>query len=249
MRGVANTQLPIGNDARTLCAWIRSEDDSGQPVRTGYPSTGQGFGFWENKHEWYYWRFADDISSGINDTSANWNHHCLSHDNGTSISRYYFNGKMVKSTQKTLNTSSVDNLTLGYSHSGTDFKGQIDDVRMYKRVLSWGEIKALMNQESPKVTASSPQSGATGVSRNSTITLSFDQALQGIDSTTVSLVRLHDNASTTGDIVLDNDTITFTLRDNLSKAEAYELRVSTKVTNDNGTPLKEPATLYFITAP
>jgi hypothetical protein len=156
---------------------------------------------------------------------------------------------MVKSTQKTLNTSSVDNLTLGYSHSGRYFKGQIDDVRMYKRVLSWGEIQALMNQESPKVIASSPQSGATGVSRDSTITLSFDQALQGIDSKTVSLVRLHDNSSTTGDILLDNDTITFTLRDNLSKAEAYELRVSTKVTNDNGTPLKEPATLYFITAP
>ena len=213
MRGVANTQLPIGNDARTLCAWIRSEDDSGQPVRTGYPSTGQGFGFWENNHEWYYWSFDDDIvSSGISDTSPNWNHHCLSHDNGTSISRYYFNGKMVKSTQKTLNTSSVDNLTLGYSHSGTDFKGQIDDVRMYKRVLSWGEIKALMNQESPKVIASSPQSGATGVSRDSTITLSFDQALQGIDSKTVSLVRLHDNSSTTGAVSYTHLTLPTILR-------------------------------------
>ena len=64
--------------------------------------------------------------------------------------KLYYDGKLIKSNAYSGNiTVSTNDLNIGRDPSNTDrfFKGYIDDVRIYSRALSSGEIEMLYNAE------------------------------------------------------------------------------------------------------
>ncbi|MBI3331950.1 hypothetical protein HYZ99_03245 [Candidatus Peregrinibacteria bacterium] len=98
-----------------------------------------------------------------------WSHLAVTYD--ASSLRLYLNGNLIRSTARTGSiTTSNDPLRIGGNAVwGEYFRGQIDEVRIYKRALSATEIQADMNTPvdsapdttPPAVSVTAPTEGAT----------------------------------------------------------------------------------------
>ena len=101
-----------------------------------------------NKFQGGYWNFttpASIISKPINNT---WHHMVATKDNNSL--RFYIDGNLVGSTA--ILTPGVDPITLseytlGYCYNAgyKYWRGSLDDLRIYKRVISATEVQALFN--------------------------------------------------------------------------------------------------------
>jgi hypothetical protein len=85
---------------------------------------------------------------GLLDTN-HWQHVAFTLDNGSGIGTIYLNGNVVASNYIwTLPTTTGCQLNIGWSPSTTNFfGGKMDELTIYKRVLSHIEIQALFNAE------------------------------------------------------------------------------------------------------
>src|SRR5262249_50236266 len=114
-----------------------------------------------------------------------WTHLAATYD-GSAL-RYYVNGTLTDSQNHTgqINTSTGALRIGGNSVWGEDFKGLIDEVRIYNRALSAAEIQADMNT-APTVTAVAPAAGATGVVTSTTVKATFSEPMDASTITTTS---------------------------------------------------------------
>ena len=159
------TSLPIGNAARTVCAWTRPttllNGTFSEVVMYGANGAATG------------WGFGMDASGGlpngrmfILDTAGDmvyakphilniWRHLCATYDGATE--QLYLDGTVVASKNLALNTT-AGSIVIGRGifGPGDNFNGDIDDVRFYNRVLSAAEIRALQQQPNKRLQVSAP---------------------------------------------------------------------------------------------
>jgi len=167
----------------TISVWVKTQQTGGFPsglgtvIATGYYHGGYGRGIilsHGNQSSSYY-KFPENIGWGIGVIDSvspinnnKWRHVVGTWD-GTADSsgvKYYIDGKLVK-MDKSKSTSLVHdfNLRIGHSSDGPYnyyHKGEIDDIKIYNRVLNSNEVISLFNSNNwfpPSITISAPNGG------------------------------------------------------------------------------------------
>ena len=117
----------------------------------------------------------------------------------------FINGQRITSTGQIDNRTAAgtDNLTIGSGcTNGTDrsFDGKIDEVKIYNRVLTDDEVKAMYaiaDTLGPIVLNSSPTNGAAGFPAGDNLSVDFSEPLlaSSINSNSVELKRDADNST------------------------------------------------------
>jgi len=159
-----DTLLPMGSTARTVCAWSYSNE---------VPSAGKGtvlFAYGDNSGNNSflvapYNALTTEKRLGIFSNSSNqkyveltqgdwpinkWVHYCVS-TTGSSGVNFYQNGLELTNIG-TNNSYSMATVSAGVSrigvnlNNGSYFNGFLDDIRIYNRVLSSGEVKAMATE-------------------------------------------------------------------------------------------------------
>ncbi len=143
------TDLPAGNAEQTICCWFKPTGnpkniqcmidlygDSGSILQFGY--RWKGLAVWSQKKKIL---LMPPLPSG------RWYHLAYTHDG--SIHRLYLNGNLVMKSSVTASSSSTTGLVLGRFEEGqrSHFKGDLDGLRIYSRVLDADEIKTLASSE------------------------------------------------------------------------------------------------------
>lgn len=144
------TGFPAGASPRTLSAWIRSiyyEQDSYTFSYGGEPKSGY-FGL-DIDHDTAYIATSGNTNPLKCPIDENkWYHFAAAYDG--ELLHFYCNGELFGSAafpNPVLNTVlDYVNIGAGYSGNRNQFKGQIAACRLYNRVLSDKEIKALSRE-------------------------------------------------------------------------------------------------------
>ncbi len=145
--------LPSGSSPRTLCGWIRPIGvTAGYNLFLSYgtnsTSNGNTIGVSTIGQQAVYSGINDDLITNymVNSNSAfslnTWFHICGTYDGTTAAN--YVNGSLISTpTPKSWNTSTSE-LWIGANFFGAQrFNGDIDEIRIYNRVLSLAEIRTL----------------------------------------------------------------------------------------------------------
>ncbi len=217
--------FPSGNSARTLCFWAKSADG----VNSGWAEHMVNYGanaadsaafggmLFSNSHWFFYGQGAGDMDSLIT-ADTQWNHHCFTY-NGTRL-EYFLNSGFKAGSDMPLATTANTPLVVGWRvgdlHPTTFFDGWIDEINLYDRVLSQGEINTLAGISSCQINASVTNVADSGpgslrdVITNACVdgTVTFDPALSGqtiMLSSTLDIVKnLTINASTLAQRIILN---------------------------------------------
>jgi hypothetical protein len=149
--------------ARTVCTWFKTVSTARQGLVSTRPNTSSsngrfGFDFHINDPSSGYIVYSHPSAGGVSLQAAAgitigvWYFACVTYDVGTGTATIYLNGNSIGSG--TVNAENATALTgvLGdevqnQQNGGTlfPFSGEMDDVRIYNRVLSPSEVSALYN--------------------------------------------------------------------------------------------------------
>ncbi|MDJ0747865.1 MAG: DNRLRE domain-containing protein [Woeseiaceae bacterium] len=139
-------------DEMTFAAWIRPATIAIE-YRTIVAKDGGGsgsnywFGLWDGDLVFGYFAngfFREVATSGLSLAADTWSHVAASFDNATDTVRLYANGVEVGSGTLAWEPTPVNaDLEIGRSPDGEYWHGGLDDVRIYDRVLTEGEIAEL----------------------------------------------------------------------------------------------------------
>lgn len=149
--------LPAGNSPRTMCSWMRpatlpSAGGFAIAAKYGSPSTSAAnyIGLYNNAGTMnaIYSGWGDHLNIAYNFAANTWYHICGSYD-GTNA-QLYVNGALIGFLAKSWNTTLIgaNGIVVGRGDMTTSypFTGDVDDVRIYNRVLADNEILALSGQ-------------------------------------------------------------------------------------------------------
>lgn len=142
------TKIPLGNEARSISAWIKTSSSNYNQVIVDWGtlllSQRSSAMIWNINGCSYFSGYANDIP-GNNYVSDNQWHHLVFTFNGSSL-KIFVDNTLDTSTTMTLNTSGND-LCIGKGIPGNsgieNFNGVIDDLRIYDRALTDQEIQQL----------------------------------------------------------------------------------------------------------
>ena len=170
--GKSASDLEIGgNSPRTVTAWVFTRSfGNGGIYDVGNRVTGQDFclrtlGNEDNRWRVQYWGGDFDFSYP---SKNEWVHFAHVHD-GTNT-RIYADGSMVVDWEKTIDTADTNPFQIGrYGWPGNDFDGVIDDVRVYKKVLTETEIATVMRGNPLLAGSPNPSPGAVVDIRDATM--------------------------------------------------------------------------------
>ncbi|MBN1315302.1 MAG: LamG domain-containing protein [Anaerolineales bacterium] len=147
VRVAAPANLPVGNAPRTMELWFKTAVDLSSAtesalVQYGTPENAKMFGLITSGNapgRLYFYGHNRDLASISQIPVDTWCHGAVTYD-GTSL-KLYFNGQLEASKDYTLETElNADGLTIGHRGPGSNWTGLIDDVAIYRRVLSDVEI-------------------------------------------------------------------------------------------------------------
>lgn len=158
----------LNSNTRTISAWIKTTstgtvNNSGTIVsKIANTPPHNGFALninRENAGKLYYYAGSWYGTNSSDYNNGNWRHVVVVHE-GTSL-RFYKDGVLDGSYTVPSPTNYEANLLIGKERDGAPrlFNGSIDDVRIYNRALSEGEIKSLYDSYSPKTTTGSLEQG------------------------------------------------------------------------------------------
>ncbi|WCL50527.1 LamG-like jellyroll fold domain-containing protein [Leptospira sp. GIMC2001] len=135
--------LPVGNNARSICAWFKTSNSIGQYiVGFGTMSASSGNGLVITSTVTGMFGVTDDVTIFHEGFMNQWIHLCGVYDSTTAS--IYENGVLRESVNKIWTTAISPNLEVGRLIDGTgNFFGVLDDIRIYNRVLSISEMKAI----------------------------------------------------------------------------------------------------------
>ena len=133
------------------------------------------------------------LDSGRTPTVGQWEHIAATYDGSTA--RFYVGGVQVASKTYTGVVGNSNTWRMGaYESTPTGFfDGQIDNVRIYDRALSAGEIQVDMSNPvlpettPPTVTAVTPATGAEGINAGTAPTAKFSEAMSQSSITTATV--------------------------------------------------------------
>ncbi len=144
----------------TLAAWVKLPNPIPSGWRTIVEHNRWGdnwFGLWEsNNGNMFHFRWGNDgnVTSDFTSTISadNWYHVAATFDADQRTAKLYLNGTLDKTIQNTgAPSEEMGKLVIGKNYDGEEaFKGIIDDLRIYNRVLSGSEIMDLVTVTSIK---------------------------------------------------------------------------------------------------
>ncbi|MBO2012488.1 LamG-like jellyroll fold domain-containing protein [Hymenobacter negativus] len=152
-----NPQLPQGNAARTLEAWVlTTQTTNGVIVNYGTASSNLRSGILVIGGKAYYVGEGNDLSGTKVINDGHWHHVAATYD-GTSLKLYVDGVLDISNTPAAFNTTGFDwnigkripPLTLN-----EQFNGRLDEVRIYSTALTPAQVLADMTSTSPAVPAS-----------------------------------------------------------------------------------------------
>lgn len=151
----SSSMLPSGNSERTAEAWIKTSGTDWQTsfitiLNYGTSILSQRFALMLDfgTGNFYFAGQNNDLTSGTFVADGNWHHVAASYAANGTLS-LYVDGLLKASASMTLNTTGT-NLRIGrraVPSSGENFKGNIDEVRIWNRALCQSEIQNNMNGE------------------------------------------------------------------------------------------------------
>jgi len=153
----AGTSLNLVNKSFTLEAWTRRGASGGYHQIIGQGTTSKDTGLYffyrsDNRFWFTFWGETSLLSAGTYPDSNQWHHWVGTYDANTNIIKLYRDGLLENSGIMDGDYVGTGNLSIGATGGaggGYLFKGQIDDVRIYDRVLSSEEVKYHYNQGAP----------------------------------------------------------------------------------------------------
>jgi hypothetical protein len=144
-------RLPPLGDQYTLAAWVNLSSTSKQQRFMDYHSGTLTVRIASNGRWSFHWNPLEGASDSIGSTQASskrWVHLVGTHDGKTA--RLYINGALDASSRTY--TSAL--LSIGANGSNHVVDGLVDDVRIYNRALSGGEVESLFASTATAVSAS-----------------------------------------------------------------------------------------------
>lgn len=152
---VANTtSLQINQGA--VGAWIKTSDSGAGYHGIVVKEFSYGIFLISNVVGIYDWSTGATRSTGVNLADGLWHHVVLTFNSGeANNTKIYIDGAHVLDTTMTVQTHLNENLGIGDSIGNSqNFIGSIDEVRVYNRALSAGEVRALYGLGASKIGAS-----------------------------------------------------------------------------------------------
>jgi len=159
----SSVAVPLGNSERTFSAWIRFDSNdsnlaifsyggsqAGQEYTPSLANLGGNFRVAISRGTGWIVFAGGDVSSIVSGLQDQWFHLALT-SNQTGMHNCYINGLYCGQGILELNTQ-ISNVYVGRRYSGGGslwFDGTIDDLRVYDRILSTGEINSLYDLGSP----------------------------------------------------------------------------------------------------
>ena len=150
--GVASSSgVPLGSSPRTLMAWFKTPASWSGPtfhalVQYGRDVPGGKFGLYFPSY-WNYslsfWGHNSDVPGGTILEPDRWYHAAVTYDGATVT--LFLDGQLESSAAMFLNTGwNANGLTIGYADIiGARWGGLVDEVQLFDRALSAGEISAV----------------------------------------------------------------------------------------------------------
>ncbi|TGK49204.1 concanavalin [Leptospira kanakyensis] len=136
--------LPVGSSPRTICAWFNKSSTIGEYI-VGYGTfiNSQGNGLVVTDTVTGMFGVADDVVIFHEGFRNQWMHLCGTYTAGNI--EIYENGVLRVSGSKSWSTVPGPSLEVGRRLDGVggNFSGDLDEIRIYDRVLSISEIRAL----------------------------------------------------------------------------------------------------------
>ena len=168
----SGSQFPQGAAARTITAWFKTSE-SNNDVRAicgwGSSSTAAAYviGLYTNSGIFITGYSSPQWTSGSGYADGNYHHLATTYDGTTH--KIYVDGTEIDSRSATFNTGGSNNGKIGMSAHATseNFDGEIDDVSIWKRVLTATEIGKLVNNNDPAISFSN-YTGASSVDLSAT---------------------------------------------------------------------------------
>ena len=146
--GIDIYDIPYTPEKASVSFWVKDDMIEG-PAWYLMMESSHAFAFQQNENEFNcsFQKFAYGIVQqvGTAPINSNWHHVAATRDN-TSL-KFYIDGVLIGSTPSPVvdfGSWVLHNYTLAYGGGGY-WKGSLDDVRFYKRVLSLSDITALKN--------------------------------------------------------------------------------------------------------
>jgi endonuclease/exonuclease/phosphatase family metal-dependent hydrolase len=139
-----------GNSSRTIAGWVRATKPAGDIDGwtgifgfTGPAVDNTHFEIQRRGHAEYYCIDVFGWAGNIIELDQEWHHLAATYDNSSNTIAWYADGSRVGSAARTL-TNIIDNVQIGKRYDNNEyFPGLVDDVRIYSRALSQGEIAQL----------------------------------------------------------------------------------------------------------
>jgi hypothetical protein len=189
----------------TLEAWVRKQSTTKNDVGIVGSWTGGGPMLWvDHIATRYHLTLGTSLStyldSGVTPTAGEWQHLAATFDGATA--RFYVNGSEVANRAFSGSVGSSDTWRIGAygSTPGGFFDGLIDDVRVYSRALSAGEIQTDMNQPVGGANPSAPTmpgNFAASAKTQTTISVHWDPSTDDVGVSGYTLYRNGTSVETT----------------------------------------------------
>ena len=201
-----SSQIPIGDSAYTLSAWI-NPDVAGASGIIGFGNYGANNqvnalrlsgNFGSNIGFYNYW-WGNDLQAGTTTpVGSGWHHVAATYDGTTR--QIIFDGVVIGSDTPTgHNVPSASNFRIGSTNGGEFFDGGLDEVAVYNRALSLTEIQAIVN--SGAYSQSAGTAAINGTLTATSVAISGGSATlgNGTISNVVSLYKAEGNANDSAD--------------------------------------------------
>lgn len=150
--------ISVGNKDYTICAWVRPESMPTEPPHMGIVSKIQGTSDKEYVFSVANGKLVLNVEKDSSNTSGStittpvttksWQHVAVTFDASITTPTFYHNGQ-IQASENTINIlpdQLSDDLYIGMwggTYMQHEFDGQIDEVRIYSRILEESEIEAL----------------------------------------------------------------------------------------------------------
>jgi hypothetical protein len=232
----------------TAWVYVPSLPNTEVGIVTKFNLAGDWYGIWINSYN-QWMGSAGNYAPNLNGptVSTGWSQVSLVQNGSAGTLSLFVNGVRVASGPAEPSNGTGPLNIGGDNQAGGNFTGTIDDVRIYGRALSGGEIEGLFNSAPPTVSAESPTSAATGTPTAPTVTATFTEPVQA--STISFTLKTSTGVSVPGTVTYNSAAgiASFTPSTVLAYATTYTASV-TGAENAYGTAMPTPISWSFTTA-
>lgn len=256
------TTIPQAWSAITVAAWVKNDTGADSTTndiasRWNFPSS-RSWVLTHHRNNQYFWEVHGKGAISGGSVSTEWTHVAGTYDQFTGTMRLYVNGTQV-ATQTGLSGSlptTTSDVFIGGQQDGRNyFDGRIDDVRLYDRALTVGEIATLAADVTPPTVSNGLPTGVLpsgttnvllSVETNEDATVKYDTSA-GTDfgSMPFTFSNTGGTTHTTTVNVTDGQSYTFYVRaeDGSGNATQSDYLISFSVAAPDATPPSVPGGL------